>query len=172
MWENKLMNGTSDTLFSPYASLTRAMVVTVLYRMDGSPDVSDLDMPFTDVAGGLWYYDAIKWAASNGIALGIGEGIFLPGNNVTREQLAAFICRYAEYTETELPAATEYADFADQADISDYAVGYVKALYTAKIVQGKENNRFDPKGFANRAEFAAVLHRYLTMEAPEEGAAE
>jgi len=160
MWEQSLMNGTSDTAFGPSGSLTRGMVVTVLYRIGGEPDVSDVDMPFTDVAA-VWYYDAIKWAADEGIALGFDDGTFRPGDNVTREQMAAFISRYATCTETEIPASVEYSSFADQADISGWAIDAVKELFRADIIKGKEDNRFDPKGFASRAEFAAVLHRFI-----------
>ena len=164
MWAHSLMNGTSEMLFSPLDTLTRAMVVTVLYRMEGSPDVSELDNPFSDVADNLWYSDAIKWAADNAIARGFGEGIFRPNENVTREQMATFIFRYADYTNTELPVRNEYTDFADQSDISGYAVEHVKALVQANIVRGKENNRFDPGGSATRAEYAAMLHRFLMPE--------
>jgi len=142
------------------------MVVTVLYRMEGSPDVSALNMPFTDVAAGLWYSDAIKWAASKEIALGVGDGTFLPGQNVTREQMAAFIFRYSEFAKAGLPVKNEYKGFADQGDISTYAVDYVIALFQSDIIRGKDNNRFDPRGLANRAEFAAMLHRYLVTAIP------
>jgi hypothetical protein len=162
MWENGLMNGTSNTMFSPFTSLTRGMVVTVLYRIHSEPDVSELDMPFNDVANN-WYFDAIKWAASNEIALGYGDGTFRPNVNVTREQMAAFIHRYAEFTEVDLPEEVEYEGFTDQAEITDYALGYVEALFRAYIIRGKENNKFDPKGNATRAEYAAMLHRYLEI---------
>ena len=164
VWQQNLMNGTSDSmlkLFSPFGTLTRGMVVTVLYRIEGEPNVSSLEMPFTDVPD-VWYYDAIKWAAHEKIALGFGDGIFSPDEYVTREQMAAFISRYAEYAETEIPASIEYANFADQEAISDWAVDAVKLLFRAEIIRGREDNRYDPKGDANRAEFAAVLHRFLT----------
>jgi len=171
MWEHNLMNGTSDTLFmmfSPFEPLTRGMVVTVMYRIEKEPSVSALVMPFTDV-GVIWYYDAIKWAADKGIALGFDDGTFHPDENVTREQMAAFISRYANYTGAEIPVSIEYAGFADQATISDWAVDAVRALYRAEIIRGKEDNRFDPRGYANRAEFAAVLHRFLTESQPDFG---
>lgn len=164
MWENGLMNGTSNTMFSPFATLTRGMVVTVLYRIHGEPDVSELEMPFSDVSN-IWYFDAIKWAASNEIALGFGDGTFRPNVNVTREQMAAFIYRYAEFTEAGLPEEIEYEGFTDQAEITDYALGYVEALFKADVIRGKENNKFDPKGNATRAEYAAMLHRYLEIVA-------
>jgi len=160
VWEQGLMNGTSDAAFSPSGSLTRGMVVTVLYRIGGEPDVSDVDMPFTDVSA-VWYYDAIKWAADEGIALGFDDGTFRPGDSVTREQMAAFISRFAICNDIEIPASVVFSSFADQADISEWAIDAVKELFMADIVKGKDDNRFDPKGFANRAEFAAVLHRFL-----------
>ena len=161
MWEHSLMNGVSETRFAPAASLTRGMVVTVLYRMQSEPNVSGLQMPFADVAEGAWYYNAIKWAAATGIALGISDDTFQPNSNVTREQLAAFVLRYADFCKTELPEKVEYKGFADQGDIAGYAVDYVTALFKADIIRGKDNNRFDPKGNATRAEFAAMLHRYI-----------
>jgi len=173
MWENGLMKGTSERLFSPYMNLTRGMVVTVLYRMEGEPDVSGLSS-FTDVPEGVWYSDAISWAADKDIALGFGDGTFHPNENVTREQMAAFVFRYAKHLGVKIPATIEYADFADQADISEWAAEAVEALYMAAIIQGRDNNRFDPKGLANRAEYAAILHRFLEAdlesaeEAPEE----
>ncbi|MDR0382157.1 MAG: S-layer homology domain-containing protein [Oscillospiraceae bacterium] len=160
MWENDLMNGTSDTLFSPGRALTRGMVVTVLYRMESEPSVDGLDNPFSDVAEGIWYTDAIKWAADKKIILGYGNDNFGPDDNITREQMAAILYRYQQFTEDAPPDAVEEIAFADEGDISDYAKDPVKALVIQGIINGKPNNRFDPKGNATRAEFAAMLHRY------------
>jgi hypothetical protein len=130
--------------------------------MHGRPDASELEMPFTDITdASLWYYDAIKWAADNGIALGFDDGTFGPNINVTREQMAALLYRYADYINAKLPEEVEYEAFADQTSISPYAVVPVEALYKANIIQGMENNRFEPMGNATRAQYAAVLHRYL-----------
>ncbi|MDR1158289.1 MAG: S-layer homology domain-containing protein [Oscillospiraceae bacterium] len=160
MWENDLMNGTSDTLFSPGRTLTRGMVVTVLYRMESEPGTDGLDMPFPDVAEGIWYTDAVKWAADKKIVLGYSDGTFGPDDDITREQMAAILYRYQAFTEEAPPDTAEEIAFADAGDVSDYAKEPVKALVMQGIINGKPNNRFDPKGNATRAEFAAMLHRY------------
>ena len=160
------MNGTSATLFSPGMTLTRGMVVTVLYRIESEPDVAELDNPFPDVAAGQYYSNAVKWAADKKLVLGYEDGTYRPDRNVTREEFAAILYRYEQYTE-KIP--TDIADervFADAGSISEYAKEPVNALVMQGIINGKENNRFDPKGNATRAEFAAMLHRYL--EAIEE----
>jgi len=168
MWENKLMNGTSETLFSPNIALTRGMVVTVLWRMEGSPDADDLEMPFSDVASGTWYYDAVKWAAENGIVTGYENGTFCPDNTIYRQDLALVLNRYADFAETELTATREYAAFNDNAKIDTYAKDAVETLYKSGIINGKTGNNFDPKGSATRAEFAAILHRLLDRETEEQ----
>jgi len=162
VWENGLMNGTANNLFSPNATLSRGMVVTVLYRMEGAPDVSGAAMPFSDAAGGSWYYDAVKWAAENGIALGFEDGTYRPNDNVTREQLAALLFRYADCVGDTLPKNRNYAAFPDQNKITGYALEPVEALFCAEVINGRANGSFDPQGNATRAEFAAMIHRYLT----------
>ena len=161
MWEHGLMAGTAATLFSPDMALTRSMVVTVVHRMEGEPSVAGLDNPFNDVAAGQYYTEAVAWAADKGIVLGYGDGTFLPDQNVTREDFSAILYRYEQYAEKIPPNTVEERMFADENDISDYAKEPVKALVMQGIVNGKPNNLFDPKGFATRAEFAAMLHRYL-----------
>jgi len=168
MWENELMNGTSATLFSPNDPVRRGMVVTVLYRMEGEPDVSGLDNPFDDVAGGMYYTDAVTWAADKGIVLGYNDSEYGPNDNVTREQLAAILYRYQNFTKKIPPDANEGIVFADERSISEYALKPVGALVAQGIINGKENNMFDPKGNATRAEYAAMLHRYLLAIDTEE----
>ena len=163
VWKNGLMNGISANLFSPNSTLTRGMVVTVLYRHEGEPSVAGLSNPFPDVATGLWYTVAVKWAADKKIILGYSNGNFGTNDNVTREQLAAILYRYAEYAETELPKLRTYPGFNDDASISEYAKDSVTALYRCEVINGKPNNRFDPKGSATRAEFAAMIHRFLEV---------
>jgi hypothetical protein len=161
MWENNLMNGTSETLFSPNSALTRAMVVTVLYRMEGSPDVSAMANPFPDVPAGQYYTDAVRWAAGHGIVLGYTNGEFGPNDNITREQMAAILHRYEQYAQTAPPDVIEAREFADGDSISEYAKAAVAKLVTQGVITGKPNDIFDPKGNATRAEFAAVLHRFM-----------
>ena len=175
-YSHGLMIGTSTDpmLFSPYNSTTRGMIVTILYRLAGSPgasgqltggDGSSLTEverpPFTDVAEGMWYTAAIKWAAANGIVLGYGDGRFGPMDYITREQLAAILDRYATFKGLPLAEMRPYASFTDATDCSDYARAAIARLYKALVIEGKPNNRFDPKGKATRAEAAAMLMRFI-----------
>ena len=162
MWQNGLMNGTSETTFDPGGKLTRGMVVTVLWRMEGSPNVDDLEMPFSDVPN-TWYYDAVKWAVKNGIVTGYPDDTYCPDNIIYRQDLALIICRYAAFAESELTASREYAVFNDNSEISAYAKDAVETLYKSGIINGKPDNLFDPKGSATRADFAAMLHRFLLI---------
>ena len=163
VYDKGLMNGTSadPMLFSPNATLTRGMVVTVLYRMENTPDVSGMTNPFDDVAAGQWYADAVVWAADKEIVSGYGDGKFGPEDNITREQMAAILLNYELFTHIVPPDIRVDTDFADWDDISEYARNAVTQLTMQGIVTGKPNNLFDPKGNATRAEFATVLMRFL-----------
>jgi Listeria/Bacterioides repeat len=158
--ENGLMNGTSKNLFSPDMNLTRGMIVTILYRQAGSPDVSKLANPFSDVSNGTYYTKAVKWAAANKIVQGSG-GKFKPDDNITRQDFSVILYRYAKFASIKMPAKRNYSNFADQSSIASYAKGAVETFYKAKIVNGKTGNNFDPKGNTTRAEGAAILHRFL-----------
>ena len=157
------MTGTSTApmLFSPQVNVTRAMAVSVLYNMEGRPDVSGYPNPFTDLHAGSWYYDAVMWAAANGIVGGFEDGTFRPGDNITRAHLAIILNNYAEIKGFALPVLTEYHGFADDADIRDYAREAVERFFRAGIINGKPGNVFDPRGEATRAELAAMLTRFL-----------
>jgi len=160
---NGLMNGTGDSppLFSPNIPTTRGMIVTILYRLNESPDARSLPNPFNDVASGAWYFDAVKWAADNGIVSGYGGGKFGPADDITREQLATILNNYAVFAGLDLPAKKDYQAFADNAKIAGYAKGAVERLFKAGVVGGKENNSFDPRGNATRAEVASMLTRFI-----------
>jgi hypothetical protein len=142
---NGLFNGTSPTTFSPNAAMTRAMLVTVLARLDGV----DTD------GGATWYTKALEWGVENGITDGTN-----PESNITREQLATMIVRYADYAGKTFPLKLTYAEFADDDSISGYAKTAVQTLFIGGIINGKPGNLFDPKGDATRAEVAAILHRF------------
>ncbi|MDR1206323.1 MAG: S-layer homology domain-containing protein [Peptococcaceae bacterium] len=157
---NNLMTGTAADTFSPNASLTRGMTVTILHRHAGSPVVSGADT-FGDVSVGMYYTDAVNWAAANNIVSGYGNGRFGPGDDITREQLAAILARYVDFAGIILPLTRNDSSFADNADIAGYAKGAVETLFKAGIIGGKPGNLFDPKGGAMRAEAAAMLHRLL-----------
>jgi len=157
------MLGTSESplLFSPNATLTRGMVVTVLYRMQGAvPAIANAN-PFDDVAEGMWYTDAVKWAAANGIVSGYGNGKFGPNDNITREQMATILLNYQQFTGKFPPDIVADREFSDWNNISDWAKNAVNRLTMQGIISGKPNNLFDPKGEATRAEFAAMMHRFL-----------
>ena len=163
VYTHGLMIGTSTQpmLFSPNAATTRGMIVTILYRMAGSPDVSGLANPFTDVAGDKWYSDAVIWAAANGIVNGYGDGKFGPEDSITREQLAVILNNYLKYAGLDLPIKTEYTGFDDDADIADYAVEAIEKLFSSGVIVGRPGNVLDPKGNATRAEMAAMLKRFI-----------
>ncbi len=163
--ENSLMNGTSETTFAPNDNLTRAMLVTVLWRMEGEPGAArttSLEGVFTDVQTGAYYETAVYWAKNIGIVNGVSETEFAPNDNITREQIAAIMHRYAQYKGTAPTGAWAIRlDYADLAEISDYAVEGVMYCKLNELMQGKENNNFDPKAYATRAEIAAILHRFI-----------
>jgi len=159
--DNGLMGGTSSTAFSPEDAMTRAMLATVLYRAADTPAVTGTD-DFTDTADGTWYADAVLWASRQGLVTGYGDGTFGTNDPVSREQIAAILWRYAGS-----PQAQDAQGFADEGDISAYAADAVGWARANGIVNGKENNTFDPQGNATRAEVSTILRNYLTMGAPE-----
>jgi predicted amidohydrolase YtcJ len=163
VYANGIMVGTSVTppLFSPNANIDRGMIVTMLYRMANEPGVADLENPFTDVADGRWYTDAVIWAAENGILNNVVDGtLFAPTTNVTREQMATFVHNFAIYTGEagEIMALIELG-FYDTADISEAALAGVIHSYLNGIIVGRPGNIFDPQGLLTRAETAAMIQR-------------
>jgi hypothetical protein len=161
-----LMTGTSATLFSPQTNLTRAMIVTALYRHAGAPSVSTSANSFDDVEDGRYYDQAVAWAVQNGVVVGVGNGKYAPDMPVSRQDLVVILSRYADLAGLKPAAAREYVPFFDESDVADYAKDAVRAFFSAGIVNGRPGNVFDPRGTATRAEIAAVLHRFL--EAAEE----
>ena len=153
--ENDLMNGLSSTMFAPDANLSRAQFAQILYNKEGRPTVNS-GSSFTDVAAGDWYATAVAWAAANNIVGGYGNGRFGPNDNITREQLAVMLWRYAG-----TPSANSDLAFSDVGQISDFAQDAIRWAVENKILNGKGNNVLDPKGFATRAEVAQMLKNYL-----------
>ena len=168
-YSHGLMTGTSANpmTFSPNIATTRGMIVTILYRMAGSPDVSDLANPFGDVPGDKYYADAVKWAAANGIVSGYGDSRYGPEDNITREQLAVILNNYIKYAGLTLPATREYTGFNDEADIANYAKEAIERFFMAGIISGKPGNTYDPQGSATRAEVATMIMRLLEAIAQE-----
>ena len=160
VYEKGIMDGTGADRFSPNAPLTRAMIVTILYRMAGSPSVSD-SSDFTDVAAGKWFAKAVAWAAANGIVNGYGSGLFGPNDPVTREQLAAILYRYAVYGGmTAVTLEENLGSFADTAQLSAYAIQAMNWAVGQGLINGSGSNLV-PKAQATRAQVAAIIHRYL-----------
>ena len=157
--ENGLMVGTTSTTFAPKDTLTRAMLVTVLYRMAGSPAVN-APSGFADVDDGQWYSDAIAWAAANGIVNGVGGNKFAPSEPVTREQLAAIFFRYAK---AEAPEADVLSGYPDAEAISTYARDAMAWAVSTGLVTGSkeaDGTYLAPQGLAAREQAAAILMRY------------
>ena len=155
VYQAGLFNGTSETTFSPWLNMSRAMMVTVLYRLAGAPDGGSAS--FTDVADDMWYTSAVNWAATTNIVSGIGDGLFVPEDNITREQMAVMLYNYCIAMSIELPMMREMVAFGDANQVSDWAKEAVAAMYMANILNGKDGSIFDPQGQATRAEVATML---------------
>lgn len=158
-----LMKGTSDDLFSPDQSLSRAMTVTILQRLAGMPE-SGRTGSFEDVVEGSWYDGAVAWAAEHGIVTGYDETHFGPDDNITREQMAAIFCRYAAYagidTSSEGSGTDLAAAFKDGNEVSPYAQNSVKWAVDRGLISGRDDGTLDPKGTASRAEAAQILQNF------------
>ncbi len=157
--EREIFRGVGGGSFDPNGTMTRAMFVTVLWRIAGSPAAGSA--AFDDVAADAWYADAVAWGASNDIIKGYGNGRFGPNDLVTREQMCALIVRYLSYAGFTLPAQADAAEFADAAAISDWAREAVGFCQTRGLVNGRPNAVFAPADSATRAENCAVFHRLI-----------
>ena len=154
-WREGLMVGTTKTTFSPDVATTRGMVVTILWRQAGAP-VADYALDFTDVASDAYYAEAVRWAVSQGVAAGYGNGLFGPDDPITREQFAAILYRCAGS-----PAIPERVlDFIDAEQISPYAEDTLRWAVSEGLISGKGGGILDPQGEATRAQTAAMLMRY------------
>ncbi len=151
------MNGVGKDTFAPDNTLNRAMVVTVLYRVDGTPEAEG-SSAFADVAEGLWYSDAVAWAGETGIVNGINATTFAPTKAITREQIATILWRYAGEPEAE----GDLNAFTDAGDSSDYAQKAMSWAVSVGILQGTGKGELNPTANATRAQFACMVHRYLT----------
>ncbi len=153
-----LMNGMSATAFVPNGTTTRAQIVTILHRLEGTPAASGAG--FTDVPAGQWYAPAINWAASNAIVDGYGGGKFGPDDQITREQMAAILYRYAQYKGYSTSALGDLSLFSDGDQVSGWARGPMVWANGSGLINGKSGGILDPQGHATRAEAAAILMRF------------
>ena len=162
VYRHGLMAGTSDAAFSPDMTTSRAMIVTILWRMAGSPQVN-YAMDFSDVPDGAWYSEAVRWAVSEGIAGGYGGGLFGPDDPVIREQLAAMLYRYAQHEgyDVSIGEDTNILSYADAFEVSEYAVSALQWACGAGIISGTgDGSTLTPQGEATRAQAATVLMRF------------
>ena len=156
---NNMFHGISATQFDPDGTMTRAMLVTVLYRMAGSP-VIIVKQEFSDVPVDSWYAAAVAWAKVTRIVDGIGNNLFAPNSNVTREQFATILCRYAKRNGADVYVENAVDSFADGSAVSDYAVDAMSWAVTYGLINGIGDNQLAPQGSATRAQVATILMRY------------
>lgn len=158
--ENGMMNGIGNNLFAPESNLNRAMLVQVLWNLEGNPDTSAIT-EYSDVASDAWYYNAVQWATAENIVGGYGNGIYGPEDDITREQMALMLYRYAQYKGYDTTqSGADVQGFNDYEDISDWALEGVTWAVNAGLLNGKGNGILDPIGDATRAEVAQILMNF------------
>ncbi len=176
VYENGLMNGTTGTTFNPTGSTTRGMIVAILYRLEGSPaytppegtpgftvdgaPAASYNAAFSDVRPTAYYVSTVAWASANGIVNGYEDGTFRPDNLITREQMAAFLYRYARYKGCDVTARADLTPFADAPQIASYAVEPIQWANAQSLVNGTSAATLSPKGNATRAQVAVILNRF------------
>lgn len=158
-YTNTLFSGASQTRFAPGETMTRGMLIAVLWRMEGQPQSNPA--AFADVPGGKYYESAVAWGAANGIIGGYGNGLFGPDNKITREQMAAILYRYAQFkgVEVSVGETANILPYKDVQQISEYAVPAMRWASGTDLMQGSAGSLM-PKGGATRAQVAAILHRF------------
>ncbi|MBQ7822354.1 MAG: S-layer homology domain-containing protein [Clostridia bacterium] len=162
VYEAGLMKGVSADYFAPDVSITRAMFTTVLWRMEGEPEV-DTDIPFEDVVNGSYYEEAVRWAADAGVVKGVSETAFAPDVEITREQMATMIYRYVQYIgeDTSVGENTNILSYDDFDEISEYAIPAMQYAVGSGLIKGRTESTLDPLDNATRAETAAILERFI-----------
>lgn len=164
-FQQGFMNGVEQYTFQPNGALTRAMVVTILYRMSGDPSPASITNPFKDVASGKYYAEAVEWAYQNSIVNGMTAVTFEPNRSISRQEMAQMLVRYLDYQGADLPdEAPGAADgYGDRKQISGWALKNVEIITSIGLMQGNEKGNFCPRGTATRAEGATVLCRMYDM---------
>ena len=162
VFDKNLMNGVSEDDFAPSMSLSRAMAVTILYRLAGEPEVKNTKNIFSDAQEGSWYEKAVLWANENGIVNGMGDGTFMPDLDITREQLAAVMYRYCEFCKYDTKTEKDLSDYKDADRVSDYAVKALSWANENGIVNGSDNLLM-PSDNATRAQTAAIIMRFVNV---------
>lgn len=163
MIAREYMNGVSEQCFDVNGTLTRAQLAVILYRVAGSPDTSGLGNPFDDVAEGLWYTDAVKWAAKAGVVQGVATTEFDPMSNITREQIAVMLYRFSQGETAEEDSLSAYPDGASVSDWAREAMNWAVANgYINGVKEAGGKSYLEPQDNATRAQAAVILMRYLT----------
>ncbi|MCI8650902.1 MAG: hypothetical protein HFF05_00480 [Oscillospiraceae bacterium] len=158
VYDHGIMEGVTETLFRPYVDTTRGMIVTMLYRAEGTPEAGQA--PFADVTDGQWYAKAVAWASEKGVVKGYEDGTFAPEKRISREELSAILYRYAALKGYDVTMSDQLSGFADRAQISSWALESTRWAVGVGLIQGKENGRLDPSGATSRAEGATILARF------------
>ena len=162
-YENGMMAGVGNNQFSPNTTTTRAMIVTILYRLENQPAAGSSS--FTDVPAGQWYTNAVAWAAANGIVGGYGDGRFGPNDTITREQMAAILYRYAQFKGYDVSNTGNLSGYTDAAQVSEWARSAMGWANAQGLITGNTATTLNPTGSATRAEVATILMRFVENEA-------
>ena len=168
VYEHDLMAGYGGDLFGPNDELSRAQFCQIIYNMEDPPAVTG-SSAFTDVADGAWYANVVTWAAENGIVVGYGGGLFGPEDNITREQFAAILYRYAQAKGYGTTASFDLSAYGDVSDVSAWAISAMQWACGAGIIKGTSPNTLEPQGNATRAQAATMLQRFCEQYSQNEG---
>ena len=163
-YNHSIMQGVSENEFAPDDTMTRAMLVTVLYRLENPTEKANSNS-FTDVEDGDWYADAVSWAAEKGIVNGVSETEFAPNTDITREQMSAVLYRYAQYKEqdTSVGEDTNILSYTDAEEISEYAIPAMQWMVGAGFMKGETESTINPQNNTTRAQVATILMRYIEL---------
>ena len=160
MAERGLFYGTTNYTFSPDGSMTRAMLVTVLWRLAGEPTPAQ-STSFTDIPSDSYYAQSVAWAYETGITQGITSTTFAPERSLTRQELATFLYRYAQQMGYSTTAYNPLSKFSDKDAVGDFALSSMRWAVGAKIIQGMDSSTLQPEGTATRAQTATMLSRFI-----------
>lgn len=160
--EHGIMEGVSETEFSPNTEVTRAQAVQILYNLEGQPDISDenLGYPYEDVNAEEWYGNAVYWARITGVATGYGDGTFQPGDNITRQEFAQMLYNYAKYKGYDLTAEGDLSQFPDSGSVADWAEAAMRWANGNELINGHDDGTIDAEGTAIRAQAASILMKF------------
>ena len=160
--ENNITSGVGDHLFGPNQTVTRAQVVTMLWRIEDSP-AAESTVTFSDVPDGKWYSDAVAWAAANELVAGYPNGTFAPGKDITRQELVTILFRYAKYKDpaTAAPEDVDFSAYSDAGQIASFASDAMRWAVGTGVGHGTSDTTLSPNGTATRAQLVQMLYRWL-----------